>query len=130
MLFAYRTLAHSSTDVSPFELMFGRSPHYSDLPPISAFDTDTYQLKLRTKLAQMKDIVDASLTQAGARQKCTFDRNYNCSFQPGDLVWLSIPTGGKLSPRWEGEWVIQTQKGPTTYGITHRWVQEESCSHQ
>ena len=129
MLFAYRTLAHSSTGVSPFELMFGRSPHYSDLPPISAFDTDTYQLKLRTKLAQMKDIVDASLTQAGARQKCTFDRNCNRSFQPGDPRVVVNPYS------WETESSVGRGMGDTNtegphYIWNHRWVQEESCSHQ
>ena len=121
MLFAYRTAAHTSTGISPFELMFSRSPHMSELPPLAAFDTGTYQHQLRTKLAQLQDLVDASLTQAGARQKKAFDRNtHTCSLQPKDAVWLSIPTAGKLSPWWEGGWEILSQEGPTMYIITDR----------
>ena len=33
------------------------------------------------------------------------------------LIWLSIPTAGKLDPRWEGEWIIQSIVSPTTYTI-------------
>ena len=120
MLFAYRTAAHTSTGISPFELMFGHSPHMSELPPLATFDTGPYQRQLRTKLAQLQDLVDASLTQAGARQKITFDRNtHPRSLKPRDAVWLSIPTAGKLSPRWEGGWVILSQEGPTTYTYHH-----------
>ena len=121
MLFAYRTAAHTSTGISPFELIFGRSPHMSELPPLAAFDTGTYQHQLRIKLAQLQDLVDASLTQAGARQKKAFDRNtHTRSLQPKDAVWLSIPTAGKLSPWWEGGWEILSQEGPTMYIITDR----------
>ena len=103
----------------PFELMFGCFPHVSELPPLAAFDTGTYQCQLRTKLAQLQDLVDASLTQAGARQKKAFDRNtHTRSWQPRDAVWLCIPTAGKLSSQWEGGWVILSQEGPTTYTIT------------
>ena len=119
MLFVYRTAAHTSTGISPFELTFGHSPHMSELPPLTAFDTGSYQRQLRTKLAQLQDLVDASPTQAGARQKKAYDRNtHPRSLQPRDAVWLSIPTAGKLSPRWEGGWVILSQEGPTTYTIT------------
>ena len=39
------------------------------------------------------------------------------TFVPDDPVWLSIPTAGKLDPRWEGEWVIKSVKGPVTMEI-------------
>ena len=28
------------------------------------------------------------------------------------------PTAGKLNPKWEGKWRIQSIQGPTTYTIT------------
>ena len=33
------------------------------------------------------------------------------------LLWLSIPTAGKLDHKWEGNWVIQSVQSPVTYTI-------------
>ena len=40
-------------------------------------------------------------------------------FTVGDPVWLSVPTAGKLDPKWEGEWVIQSVKSPISMEIKH-----------
>ena len=64
------------------------------------------------------DFVEAHNTQASSRQKQYFDQHTRArSFVVGDPVWLSIPTAGKLDPRWEGEWIIQAVVSPTTYTI-------------
>ena len=42
----------------------------------------------------------------------------NHSFTPQELVWLFIPTAGKLQPRWEGKWKVVEMKGPVTVEIT------------
>ena len=39
------------------------------------------------------------------------------NFHKGDLVWLFIPTAGKLSPWWEGRWFIQEVKIAVTMKI-------------
>ena len=39
------------------------------------------------------------------------------TFVVNDHVWLSVPTAGKLDPRWEGGWIIQAVKSPITYTI-------------
>ena len=31
------------------------------------------------------------------------------------MLWLTSPTAGKLDPKWEGYWEVQTVNGPTTY---------------
>ena len=118
VLFAYRTAVHSSTGLSPFELMFGRSGRLSALPAINAFDTNTYQYQLRSTLARLQDFVDVHITQAAHHQKALYDQHTrDRSLQVGDSVWLSIPTAGKLDPRWQGGWEVKSIKGPTTYEI-------------
>ena len=37
-----------------------------------------------------------------------------------DTVWLSIPTAGKLDPKWEGGWSIEAVKSPVTMEINNR----------
>ena len=34
------------------------------------------------------------------------------------MVWLSIPTAGKLDPHWEGRWSAKSVKTPLTVEIT------------
>lgn len=118
VLYAYRTAVHTSTGVSPFELMFGRSAHNPPLSSKVAHDVTSYQHQLQAKLSQMMDFVEAHNTQASSQQKQYFDKHTLArSFAVGDHVWLSIPTAGKLDPRWEGEWIIQSIVSPTTYTI-------------
>ena len=51
-------------------------------------------------------------------QKLHYDqRTKQPAFAVGNPVWLSIPTAGKLDPRWEGEWVIKSMKSPITAEI-------------
>ena len=39
------------------------------------------------------------------------------TFKAGDLVWLSIPTAGKLDPHWEGGWKVNLCKSPLTVEV-------------
>ena len=64
------------------------------------------------------DFVEAHNIQASNQQKQYFDKQTLArTFSVGDPVWLSIPTAGKLDPKWEGEWIIQSVVSPTTYTI-------------
>ena len=50
-------------------------------------------------------------------------------FAAGEPVWLSAPTAGKLEPRWEGDWVIKSVKGPTNMEIMNG-KKHKSGSHK
>ena len=71
ILFAYRTAIHSSTGVSPFELMFGQPPGIFKLPSQDAFDTGTYPYVLQSKLAQLQDIVETNVPRQATGSSCT-----------------------------------------------------------
>ena len=117
-LYAYRTSTHTSTGASPFMLMYGRQPK-TDLSHTIGFDTQSYGAHLRAKLAELRDLVEINLVEAAQHQKSTYDRRATLrSMAAGDSVWLSIPTAGKLEPKWEGGWRISSVKSPVTMEIT------------
>ena len=78
----------------------------------------SYQQYLQSQLTQFRDFVETHQAAAGHHQKLFFDRTSHArQFKVGEGVWLSNPTAGKLDPRWEGGWEIQSVKGPVTYEI-------------
>ena len=87
VLYAYRTATHSSTGVSPFELMFGHCAHKPPLHENTAHDVTSYQDQLRAKLAQLYDFVELNNVQASTHQKHHFDQiTQPRTFTVGDLM--------------------------------------------
>eukprot|EP00731_Ephydatia_muelleri_P005310 Em0002g1486a len=119
VLYAYRTATHSSTGTSPFQLMYGRQPKSSTFSSFTGYDAMQYQETLQAKLAELQDLVEAHIVESAKRHKGAYDqKSAERRFKTGDLVWLSIPTAGKLDPRWEGKWKVKIMKSPVTMEIT------------
>ena len=119
VLYAYCSAVHTSTGISPFELMFGRPPKESEIAlSTRAFDPELYQGVLRSKLAELQDFVEAKLADSARKQTEQYNKSAKQrSFQPGDTVWLLVPTAGKLEPKWEGQWTISRRKSALTFEI-------------
>ena len=99
-------------------MMYGRSHSFSQLTHDNAFDSSTYPGHLTAKLAELRDFVESELAAAGHNYKTNYDKHIRTrSFVSGDPVWLSIPTAGKLDPRWEGRWVVKAIKSPENIEI-------------
>ena len=70
-------------------------------------------------MAELQDLVEAHIAESASRQKVDYDRHSaERQFKSRDLVWLSVPTAGKLDPRWEGNWTVRSTKSSVTVEIT------------
>ena len=66
-----------------------------------------YPAVLQSKLAKLQDLVEAHNAEAVRRQKSHYDiTSTEHHFIASDIVWLSIPTAGKLYFHWDGKWRI------------------------
>jgi len=84
--------------------LYGR--HLSPYPRAShlGYDLQSYPSLIQAKLAELKDFVHTNLAKSACSQKLNYDqRSKRPSFVVSNPVWLSIPTAGKLDPRWEGD---------------------------
>ncbi|KAL5479651.1 hypothetical protein EMCRGX_G023202 [Ephydatia muelleri] len=98
-LYVYRTAMHTSTGMSSFQLMYmyGRHPQPNTLTSSRGYEATSYQAVLQAKMAELQELVEAHIVESAHRQKVDYDRHSaERPFKPGDLVWLSIPTAGKL----------------------------------
>ena len=81
--------------------MFGRSPQSAAFQRPIAFDPATYSAHLQ---ASLQDLVHTNLTANAHQQKVYYDKHTRArSFSTGDLVWLSVPSRGKLQPKWKNK---------------------------
>ena len=68
----------------------------------------------------MQGFIETNQMEAAQAQKLSYDhQSRTTNFHKGDSVWLPIPTAGKLSPRWEGDWTIQEVKSAVTMNNTN-----------
>ena len=119
-LYAYRTIVHSSTGVSPFELMYGRQPVRDtlNLPP-TAYAPGEYGKTQHAKLAELTNLVEVYMAEAAEERRQQYNKHSEERFfEVDDPVWLFIPTAGKLDPRWEGNWVVTGCKSPVNVHIS------------
>ena len=69
LLFAYQTTQHSTTRMSPYEVLFRQNPQLPS-PPTTAFsDPGDYSDQLQRKLLKMWEMVEANTTESAQVQK-------------------------------------------------------------
>ena len=82
-------------------------------------EVNKFPAVLQSKLAKLWDLDETHNAEDASRQKSHYDKtSIECHFIAGDKVWQSIPTAGKLDPRWDGRWHTNSVKSPLTVEIT------------
>ncbi|KAL8444269.1 hypothetical protein Emed_006312 [Eimeria media] len=120
---AYNCTTHSSTGLSPFEVMIGENPlRAADLDVVDVFEP-TVTPPMTKLFQQLVDRAASHILQAQAQQKHYADRRRkDVEFEVGDKVWVSTrfmqPRGAaKFHPPFTGPFPITERIGKAAYRL-------------
>jgi transposase InsO family protein len=109
-LFAYRTMPHASTNMTPFQLTYGFTPQIpEDWPTTFSNNKDGYVNDLRRYWNRVQE----GLGEPGVAK---------LPLHVGDSVLVRVPQTSKLQKPWVGPRKIVAIKGPTTMEIENEGV--------
>ena len=95
--------------------MLGREPYTFCLIPHSLLILAPTNTTFELSLLNYEILLSLNLVKAADQQKTHYDeQSTEPLFAVHDKVWLSVPTAGKLQPRWEGGWKVMSVKSPVT----------------
>ena len=128
VLMALRTVPHSATGFSPFELLFGREARTPlkalretmSQPSKTPVSVLKYLSELTKKMEITQEIVKERDKQAKEQSKVYYDRKAReDSLSVGESVLCMSPTGTEgLTAKWEGPYKVMEKKGDLTYLIS------------
>lgn len=118
VVYAYNTSAHESLGMSPYEIVFGRTPRLPlelelGLPLANPMTQTEYAHTVRNVLKDVHTIARQHLAIAQTRQTKQYNgRNSRWkAFEPGQAVWLKRPKDWKFGRRWIGPFVVLNRTG-------------------
>jgi hypothetical protein len=123
LCFAYNTAVQSTTQESPYKLLYGREAR---LPIDVSFNLpkeNKFGQKFKQSFEECKELVKFRVEDAQSKQKQDYDmRHFNVLFNRGDLVGLHVTRrevgkSEKLFKSYEGPFRILRKNGPVNYEI-------------
>lgn len=114
-MFSYNSTPHSITNMSPFELLYGRQakiPSIYNKEPEINYNYDDYSFELKSRLQNAQTVAREKLIDQKRISKVYYDRKINpITYQIGDRVLLKSeqpPVGHnkKLSPLYTGPYLV------------------------
>lgn len=117
-IFCYNTTPHSSTNYSPFEVLFGfEAPIPSTLNRSvqPTYNYDDYVSEMKAKMQIGYELIRSNQIKAKEKSKAYYDKNSSqISYKVGDKVLMEIKnrSNKKLSPIFEGPYEITEVLSP------------------
>ena len=107
LLFFYHTTKHSSIGLSPHEILFGYNPPSLITPGTGLLkirDPVEYSDNLQRKILELREWIDANITESATRQKNLYHSRAGTTASLGERqkVLVNNPTCNKLEPHWTG----------------------------
>ncbi|XP_055944323.1 uncharacterized protein LOC129975294 [Argiope bruennichi] len=131
VLWAYREIPHSTTGVSPFQLLYGRPPQgllsilkstwtgkFNNVQ-LNSTSISKYLENLKSKLEKAAE--QAKLVSAVQQENAAYYHNLRSSnrvYKVGDQVIVLIPDStNKLFARWQGTATIVEKRNPHSFSV-------------
>ena len=111
LLCLYRTTKHTTTGLSPYEILIGSNPPPLNIPTCMISHLD-YCSCLQGNLLELRELVEANTVEMANRQTQNYHGSEPLKLQIGEEVVLDSPSTGKLDSRWTGPWIVREWKGP------------------
>ena len=114
LLFAYRTTKHSSTELSPHEVLFGYNPPSLLVPTSNVpepMDLAKHSTVLCKKLLELRELVESNIVVSAYCLQKTYRSGESITLSANQKVLVDNPTCGKLDAHWTGPWTVIQQDG-------------------
>jgi len=113
VLFAYRTVPHSSTGETPFSLLYGRDPRVPTsmnfYQPAKSLPVEEshYAKELFKELKHARQLAQKCIVKAQHSQKCHYDkRSKNSTIKSADLVMMKVEPKFRLDRSYHGPYRV------------------------
>jgi translation initiation factor IF-1 len=125
--FAYNRSVHSTTNVSPFQVVYGFNPHAPiDLLPLLPSETTCFDASQRSEfILKMYEITKLNIEKMNEKYRIAASKGRKeVKLEPGDLVWLHLRKErfselrkSKLMSRAAGPFKILTKINDNVYKL-------------